>query len=185
MKTIALSLILAAAAFAQGSPVNITSDPPPAAVVSQFFYDASNNLQYICKSPQRGPTSVQKRTDSTLTSIAYLTSTTATVTTASAHGLYVGARVTVSGATVDTDLNGTTTVLTVPSSTTYTITIANVANATYTESTLVVTTTYPLLTAPKWAIQAFTYNGSNYLTGSYFANASTGYGLACTDRATY
>ncbi len=183
MKFASLFLV-AIAAFSQGAPVNITSDPPPASVVNLFYYDASNNLQYVCKSPQRGPTTTQKRTDSTLTNIVDSTNT-STVTTASAHGLYVGARVTISGATVDTDLNGTYTVLTVPSTTTYTITTANVGDATYTESTLVITTSYPLLTDPRWAIQAFTYNASNYLTGSYWANASTGYGIACSTRATY
>ncbi len=85
---------------------------------------------------------------------------------------------------MDTDLNGTYTVATVGSSTTYTITTANVSDATYTEATLVITTYYPLTTLPGWAIQVLTY-ASTTLTGSYWARASVGYGLACTDRTTY
>jgi hypothetical protein len=183
MKTIFAIFALAASAFAQGSPVNQVSDPPPSAIQKLFYYDGSSNLQYICSSPQRNATTTQKRSDSTLTSIAVATNV-ATVTTNAAHGLYIGARVTVSGATVDTDLNGTYTVASVPGSTSYTFTTSAVADATYNESTLVVTTTYPLATSARWAIQVFTYSGSN-VTAAYWANASTGYSLACTSRTSY
>lgn len=184
MRTLTLSLLLAAAVFAQGSPVSLVTSPPPAPTERQFFYDASSNLQYVCVAAQRGATTTVTREATTLTSIAVATNV-GTVTTSSAHGLYVGARVIITGATVDTDLNGTYTVATVGSTTTYTIATTAVADATYTESTLVVSTSYPLLTAAVWAIQALTYNASNLLTGSYWANASTGYGLACTTRTSY
>lgn len=183
MKYLVITVLLVAGAFAQ-QPVNQSAGPPPAAIEKQLYYDASNNLQYVCMSPQNGKRTTVQRTDSSLTSIAD-SSNTATVTTASAHGLYIGARVTISGATVDTDLNGTYTVVTVPTTTTYTITTANVTDATYTEATLVVATNNPLTTAAVWAIQILTYNASNYLTGSFFANAGAGYGLACTDRTSY
>jgi hypothetical protein len=181
-----IGILIAVAAFGQsGSPVNQVADPPATAVVKQLFYDGSNNLQYVCWARQFQPSpTYQRRSDSTLTSIVVLTNV-GTVTTASAHGLYVGARVTFSGATVDTDLNGTYTIATVPSSTTYTVATSAVANATYTESTLVVSTSQPLLTSTVWGIEVLIYNGSNYLTGAYWANASTSYVLACTSRTSY
>lgn len=183
MKILAV-LALAVAAWGQGQAVNQVGDPPPTPELKLFYYDGSSNLQYICWARQNQmASSTQKRSDSTLTNIVVLTNV-GTVTTSAAHGLYIGARVIVSGATVDTDLNATYTVATVPSSTTYTIATANVANATYTDSTLVITTSYPLTTNPVWAIQVLTYT-STTLTASYWARASVGYGLACTDRTTY
>lgn len=73
----------------------------------------------------------------TVTSIVD-SSTTATVTTPTPHGLITGDIVKISGATVDTDLNGNYSV-TVTTTTVFTVTSANVTDATYTESTLRVT----------------------------------------------
>ncbi len=179
-----LLVAMLCAAAVWGQTVNQTNDPPPTAELKLFYYDGSSNLQYICWARQNQmKDSTQKRSDSTLTSIVVLTNV-GTVTTASAHGLYIGARVVITGATVDTDLNATYTVATVGSSTTYTIATSSVANATYTDAGLVITTTYPLTTAPVWAIQVLTY-ATTTLTGSFWARASVGYGLACTDRTTY
>lgn len=75
----------------------------------------------------------------TLTSIVVSTNV-ATATTGAAHGLVPGSQVTISGATVDTSLNATYTVLTTPAPTTLTFTTSSVSDATYTESTLVMTT---------------------------------------------
>lgn len=72
-----------------------------------------------------------------VTSIVDATNT-ATVTTTTPHGLVTGDIVRISGATVDADLNGNYSV-TVTSATVFTITSANVSDATYTESTLRVT----------------------------------------------
>lgn len=185
MKTVILAVACSMSVWAQGSAVNQVTDPPPTAALNLFFYDGSNNLQYVCGARQFDSlTTYQSRSDSSLTSIVVLTNV-GTVTTANAHGLYIGARVTISGATVDTDLNATYTIATVPSTTTYTIATASVANATYTESTLVIATNSPLTTLARWAIQVLTYNGSNYLTASYWAGASTAYNLACTNRTAY
>ncbi len=70
----------------------------------------------------------------TLTSIAVATNV-GTVTWP-AHGLEASCSITISGATVDTDLNGTYTIASVLTADTFTITTAAVANATYTEATL-------------------------------------------------
>lgn len=69
-----------------------------------------------------------------VTSITDATAT-ATVVTPSPHGLITGDIVKVSGATVDTDVNGNYSV-TVTNSTTFTFTSANVTDAAYTETTL-------------------------------------------------
>ncbi len=182
LKLTALAFGLALCSFGQGgTPVSIATPSIPE--VKQFFYDGSSNLQYICVAKQKQGLAFWKRSDSTLTSIAVSTNT-ATATTATAHFLYPGARVTVSGATVDTDLNATYTVLTVGSSTTFTFTTAAVADATYTESTLVVATDYPLLNSAVWAIQVLTYT-STTATGSFWANSNVAYNLACSSRSSY
>lgn len=183
MKTVILAFALAVSALAQ-SPVNISSGPPPAAVQKLLFYDGSNNLQYVCLALQNGASTSVQRSDSSLTSIA-VSANVGTVTTSSAHGLYIGAKVAITGATVDTDLNASYIVATVGSATTYTIATVSVANATYTDSTLVITTRNPLTTATVWAIQVLEYNGSNYLTDAHWANFSNGYTLACTARTSY
>ncbi len=181
MKFLTLFL-LAVAAFAQ-TPVNPSSGPPPNPIVLKPF-DASASLQYLCYADQRGPTTSVRKSDTTLTNIV-VSSNTATVTTPSANGAWEGMRVTVSGATVDTDLNATYTVLTVTGYTTYTFTTVNVGNATYTDATLVITTSNPLLTAARWAILVLRTVSDSTIPIVYWANSSIGYGLACSDRATY
>ena len=70
----------------------------------------------------------------TLTSVAVATNV-GTVTWP-AHGLEAGCSVTLSGATVDTDLNKAYTIATAPTADTFTIPTSSVADATYTETTL-------------------------------------------------
>lgn len=149
-----------------------------------FFYDGSSNLQYICEALQRQAvaTTVTKAA-TTLTNIVVSTNV-ATVTTSSAHKLYPGARVTVTGATVDTDLNASYVVLTVGSTTTYTFATVAVADATYTDAGLVISTNNALTSAPVWAIQIQTYT-STTLTGVYMAGATRGFGLSCDSRTSY
>jgi hypothetical protein len=74
----------------------------------------------------------------TVTSITDATNT-ATVVFPDPHGLAVGDIIKVSGATVDTDLNGNYAVATVASATSITFTTANVTDAAYTETTLRIT----------------------------------------------
>ena len=50
MKTALIVLMAALAVYGQ-SPVNQTQGPPPIAYQRLFFYDGSNNLQYICWAP--------------------------------------------------------------------------------------------------------------------------------------
>jgi hypothetical protein len=188
MRNILIAALMALPLAGQTSNVKISQEPPPLAVVKQFYYDGSNNLTYVCSAKQNNVTTAWRRSNSTLTSIV-VTTNTAVATTASAHGLYIGARVTVSGATVDTDLNGTYTITAVSDTGPYTFTFTTSgvtgAPTTYNESTLAATTTYPVLTSAVWAIQVLIYNASNLVTGTYFANSNVGYGLACSARTTY
>jgi hypothetical protein len=183
MKRLLLALCAVVSALAQQN-VTITQKPGTPPYVFQYYYDANGNVIYTCRAAQLTlvPSSV-KRADSTLTSIAVSTNV-GTVTTAAAHNLWIGALVVVSGSTTAA-LNGTYKVLTVPTSTTYTITTSGVADATYNSAATVITTNQPLLSDPVWAIQVNTYNTSLQLTGSYWAGANSGEGIACSTRANY
>lgn len=172
MKTLVLLTLCAISVLAQenGTPVSVVAFPPsqPEKILD---YSGSNLIYIGYSSPVIDYTRITgtsafrwTRSASTLTSIVD-SSNTATVTTSTAHGLQVGQLVTVSGATVDTDLNGTYYVQTVGSTTTFTITTSGVTDATYTESTLVVSTNAPLTTQPIWVIQKLSYDGSSNLVG--------------------
>jgi hypothetical protein len=193
MKRYLLALACAVSLYAQ-SPVNQTSGPPPAPYVNLLDYSGSS-LVYVGIAPQflqptiacsnLGSSCIQ-RSDSTLTSIV-VSANVATVTCSAACGVWKGQRGTVSGATVDTDLNGTFTVTsnTDTTATTYTFTTASVSDATYNESTLRIATSQPLTTQAVWAIQALKYDGSSNLISTYWANASVAMALRFSARATY
>ena len=179
MRLILSIVLLSLSAFAQAT-LN----------VDQFAYDGNGNMTAKCSSPQNGPTSTWTVAATTLTSIAVSTNV-GTVTFSAAPGLYVGARITVSGSTTAA-LNGTYLVSAVAGSTA-TITTAGVGDATYNTSALVISTSYPLTNQGVWSIQKFVYNTSNQFTGKYWAqpgsNTSSPWqvyqGLKCTDAALY
>lgn len=181
MKLLTILVLCAASLCAQGNPVNQTQAPPPDAWTQLLFYDGSNNLIYSCKAKSIQPSFSWTRTATTLTDIT-VAANVGTVTTSTAHGLAVGNLVTVTGATIDTDLNGTYYIQTVGSTTTFTITTANVGNATYNESTLTVSTTAPRSSAPQWDIFKF------IITGSTVSNVQKAFGKSgansiCDNRA--
>lgn len=161
-----------------------------------FSYDANGNVEYICwANTAVGTTATFVVSAKTLTSIVD-SSNTATVTTVADHGLTAGATVVVSGATGDTDLNGTYTILTVPTSKTFTFTSASVTDATYNETTLTVTYSGPQLTDDVWAIQKFFYcsgsadpwagcQAANQFWKAAWASGSQARNKVCADRATY
>lgn len=192
MKLTALMLMLAIGVFGQARGALVTVTNYPTVAPSKFFdYDASGNVIYICYTSPNGPWNNNSvpasfswtRTASTLTNIVD-SSNTSTVTTSAAHGLSVGNEVVITGATVDTDLNGTYRIATVPSTTTFTITTSGVTDATYNESTLVVTTAAARLTVAIWTIDAFVYNASNQLINVMTAGGSReSYTKICANRA--
>lgn len=166
-----------------GQPVNLSDGPAVIAYSSVTAYTASGLTEYVGQARTA-------RSDGTMATFAVTcggtqrcitltsivdSSNTATVTTASAHGLpnisvnSVGYKITISGATVDSDLNGTYFVQTIPSTTTFTITTASVTDDTYTESTLKYTTTGPLTTDAVWSIRRYLYNSSSQLVGTMWA----------------
>jgi hypothetical protein len=114
-------------------------------------------------------------------------STNVATVTAAAHGLAIGQRVYVSGATVDTDLNSATTGYIITGSAganTFTFTTAGVSDATYTDATLSITTRAPRTNASCWAIQQMTYVGG-YQTQAKWAEGSASENRAWDSRATY
>jgi hypothetical protein len=101
---------------------------------------ASSGTDYFLRKMSDADFRFYRRNDATLTSIV-VAANVATATTAAAHGLWIGQKVTIAGATVDTDLNGGYTIASTPTSTTFTFATVSVANATYTEATLVASVT--------------------------------------------
>jgi hypothetical protein len=96
--------------------------------------------------------------------------------------------VTIAGATIDTDLNGTYTIATTATATTFTFTTANVSDATYTEATLNVSTPYARDSQLVWSIWK-NYYTTTYLDRSTWARGTNGpataYQFACSAMATY
>jgi len=159
-----------------------------------YFRDGSNNYEYECvanatvgttRFGRAGSTSgppLPGGTITTLTSIVVSSNTaTANIT---AHGLRVGARITVSGATVDEDLNASYLIATVPGANSFTFTTANVSNATYNEATLVLSTTVPRSNANVWAVLKRFYTAA-YLDREAWAYGSAAKDKACDSKATY
>jgi hypothetical protein len=148
------------------------------------------NLTHICYAKGIAPNAASTNynfslsvTGGGLTSIA-VASNVGTVTTVAAHGLLPGNLVTVSGGTVDTDINSTYYVQSVPSTTTFTITTSLVSDGTYNNGALTVSGSAPLLTKPIWSIQHLNYDGSNNLTSVQWAGGNAGgYTNICANAA--
>ncbi len=166
-----------------GQAVNDSAGPPYVAYSSLYFYDGSGNVIYSCQARSQQPSFPWTRVASTLTSIV-VSSNTGTVTTSTAHGLAIGNKVTVTGATVASALNGTYVIQTVGSTTTFTITTAAVADGTYNETTLAISTTAPRSSAPVWDIIKYIYNGSGLLTNQQHAFSRSATSSICDNRAT-
>lgn len=140
--------------------VNQSDGPPPRGWCQLFAYNGDNQPEY-----QGWAQSLQNESEWTvvsgaLTSIA-VASDVATATTVAAHGLQTGVRVVVQNAT-DPDLNGSY-VITVTSSTEFTFATANVADDTFTNASLRISTRAPRTTHPVWIIKRFYYT-TNLLT---------------------
>lgn len=184
MKKLILSAVFTLGLFGQTAPEYTPSIGPPVTPITiLYFRDGSSNQQYACQALSTQPAFTWSRSDSTLTSIVVSTNT-ATATTSTNHGLAVGNRVSVRGATVDTDLNGDYIVATVPSATTFTFTTANVANATYTDATMILYTTAPRSSAAIWSIWQKYYTSTNVDRWAW-AEGSTAQNKICDSRASY
>lgn len=187
MKRLLLTLALAAGSlFAQGQSVNQVQGPPPQAWVSQFYYNGSNQVTYICTAQQSAPlTTFAIAGTPALTNIVVATDV-GTITFGASAQFWVGQQLTVAASTTAA-LNGTYKVQTVIGST-VTITTAGVADATYNNAAMTVSTVEPLLNASLWSIQVFNYPTANLGT-SYWGGLPQGstvpQGLACSNRGNY
>lgn len=154
MRTIKSAICALALALVASSQINTTRP-----LTTLTYYDGSSNPEYICIANAYQPTYKYQIALSNLTNIVD-SSNTGTVTAAN-HGLAVGNLVTITGATTDTDLNGTYYVQTVADANTFTITTASVTDATYTDAAMVISTNAPRNTAAIWTILKFSYSGSS------------------------
>lgn len=182
LKAIALALTCAFMTFAQvqdGPSVTIGQLPNgKTATVLGFFPSATTN--YFCTAQTVQPTYTASVAGGTMTNIVD-SGTTATVNW-TAHGLAVGNRVVVAGAT-DTDLNGAYIIATVPDANSFTYTSANVTDATYTTG-VTVATTAPRTSAAIWSVVRMTFDGSGNLTAKQNSVRTSSTSLVCDDRAT-
>lgn len=181
-KAIGFLLVFAAAAFSQSQATNQVGGPPPNNYVSVF--DISSTPQYVCQAQAVQPVTTFPL-GGTLTNIV-VSSNVGTITFTSTSYLWVGAQITVTGATVATALNATYKVTGVSGSTA-TITTAGVANATYTDAGMMVATNAPLLNNPVWAIQITQYT-SGSPSDQYWAGTPSPVppmNLKCSSRASY
>lgn len=150
--------------------VSFSSGPPQRVWTKLLFYTTvggADALEYTCYANATQPEiidSVTQIVDS---------SSTATVTYASAHGLGIGNRVVIAGVTGDTDLNGTYIVLTVPSTTTITITSSSVTDATYNNAGITSTSSAPRTYKEIWSISK-NYYGASSLNAVRWAVDSSG-----------
>jgi hypothetical protein len=187
MKRMLIALAVCACAFGQ-TVVRTSARPAPEGAEELFYRDGSGNSEYYCVADSPSLTSIfsvtaalslQPRTSISVVNVTDITvvGTTATVTFSGAHGLRVSNRLVVSGATVDTDLNGSYNVATVGSSSTLTFTVASVSAATYNEATLKISTTAPRSNSNVWSIQR------NYYTGAAFDRSAWAYGAPSGDKA--
>lgn len=180
---VAVAIAAALSSFTQGQPVNQVAGPTTNNFVS--YYDIGSTPQYICYAQSLQPGTSFYKASTTLTNIAVSTNV-ATITFSSTTYLWTGAVIVISGATVVSALNGTYSVTGVSGSTA-TVATSGVADATYTESTLVVSTSAPLLNQAVWAILVTQYSGSNPIT-QYWAgtpSVTPPMNLACSNRSKY
>jgi hypothetical protein len=161
-----------------------------------FFYDGSGNLQYICsaqpqQSGQHQTTFAISNTTLTPTNATgnilaltnvVVSSTTATATTVANHGLQVGNQIVVTDPQTPA-LAGTYYIQTVGSSTTFTFTVSGVTGGTYTDAGLTIFTNAPRSSDSVWAIQKFTYNGSNQVTNSQSNIGAGSFTATCNNKA--
>lgn len=180
---ISLASLYLLQAFVQlglGQQEVILSPRPSGAIVSVRLEYSGGNLVYVGKAP--APTTYTHTFSVATCTAASATwpnctqmtnivdsSNTATATIAS-HGLKVGDRITVAGAS-DADLNGTYVVATVADANTLTFTSANTTDSTYSTG-ITITTRAPRGGAPLWSIQSYKYDGSNNLVGVFTSGAN-------------
>jgi hypothetical protein len=159
------------------APISVSIGPPNEAWITVNGYSGTpGNLLYTGQARASQPNPV------TLT-IASVSAANPAELTSTAHGLANDSPVTISGATGDwAALNGTRAV-TVTAADTFTVAVDSSGFSGSFDG--VVTTTAPRTNAAVWSIQKFTYDGSNQLTRSAWADGTPSPTKAWDSRTTY
>lgn len=184
VKILFLFLASVGLGLAQCPSQSLSPSSPQINCVDQLFYNGSSQLIYDCAAGAQQPQFTWYKSSATLTNIV-VTTNSGVITFGSTSYLWVGARITVAGSAT-TALNDTYKVTAVSGSTA-TITTVGVADGTYADAGLRISTTAPRLDAQVWAIQVLTY-AATLLSGTYWAGPPTStvpHGLKCSDRALY
>lgn len=177
---------------AQGQPVNMVLNPPPANWTYLYWCGSgmttcgtgNTQVSAICMAPaQVAPTVYVIANAPTITNIV-VAANVGTITLGTTAQFWVGQIVTASGSTTAA-LNASYRINTVSGSTA-TITTVGVGDATYNNAALTLTTSGPVLNALIWAIQLFPFTNSS-VNASYYAGGGTQItqGLACSNRTAY
>lgn len=186
VKLFAVFVVCAGLVFGQAQAVNPVSGPPPFGTVQQYYFNGSNQPTYICSSSQFAPTTTFAIGGSPAFTNIVVLSNVGTITFGATAQFWVGQQLTVAASTTAA-LNATYKVQTVSGST-VTITTVGVADATYSNAAMTVSTSEPLLNASLWSIQVFNYPTANLGT-SYWGGNPQGNtipaGLKCSDRSNY
>lgn len=171
----------------EGQNVNISQGPPVIPYQKLFFYTAGGYMEYVCMAI--GPSK-----NDTKFSITGATSATPAVFTAAGYGLYTAdaltrSKVTVSGAAAPwTGVNGSWLVSPV-NSTTFQLLSPTTGMAFdggalgAWSGTATAATNAPRTNIGMWAIQRFTYDGTNKMTSVMWANTGSMTRNKCDDRA--
>lgn len=163
-----------------GIPVSIIEAPPTEAMTT--IIGLSGGVQtWIGKARSSQVPFKASIANGFLTNIAV--STNVGTVTLPAHGLQVGNRITLAGATVDTDLNGNYIVASVIGVDSFTIATSSVGDATYTDAGLYLTTTAPRTNQAIWSIQKLFYSGTSLIRTAY-AEGNSGFGNIWDNAAT-
>lgn len=171
---------VSAVVAAQDAPsVTVSQGPPQYPWTSLIFYDANGNVQYQCRTRSSQP-NFDYVAAAQFTSVV-VNNDVATVTTSANHGLQAGNSVVLAGSAT-ASLNGSYTIASVPSATTFTFPTSGVGNGTYADLKSL-TTTAPRSSAPIWSIMRMTYNGSNQVVAMQWAGGISAASQICDNRA--
>lgn len=162
-----------------GQPVRQTDDPAPVAV-QKVPVLSGNNTVALCYAQAVVTTGTRAATRVSISSVSKASPAVVTSTT---HGFDTHSRpsVTISGATgTGWSAINATHVATVINANTFSIPVDSSGFGTL-GGTVVFTTTAPRTVMPEWAVQLFSYDGSNNVVWIGWLNGTTGYVSKCSE----
>lgn len=143
--------------------VVLSQEPPATPQAIRLFYDGSSRLLYMCKAHGWKTQSQFSVSNGSLTNIV-VSSSTATITTAAAHGILAEAQVQITGSSSSL-MNRKASVASVTSTTM--VLAGSFEDGTYSSANspgLTVTTSFPKTSQAIWTITKMYYDGSGNLT---------------------